>query len=386
MEFFGMSKKAWMIPLGVLLTAAGLLFAITERWTQWEGNRSNQETDDAYLRADMTPLSTRISGTVRNVAVGDYQRVKAGQILIELDNDDYRAKLDQAKAALAASEAAFEDNQAAKSIQDAQIKSAEAGIRQANAAIDVAQAGIASIAPEAERALTEERRQEALFDSKAATHQQLEEAVAKQGQTSGALEARRADVARAQAALAASQSQLEAAKRQRDALNTNDDVYKADIDAKKAAIVVAQVNLAYTRISAPRDGTVGERHVLPGQLVAPGTQTIDLVQSDVWVQANFKETQLTNMLVGAPADVRVDTFPGQVFHGEVAEISPASGSQFALLPPDNATGNFTKIVQRVPVKIVLLPGQPYLERLRPGFSAIVTVHSGKAMHPSGGGE
>jgi membrane fusion protein, multidrug efflux system len=286
---------------------------------------------------------------------------------------------------LAASEASYEDNQAAKRIQDAEIQSAEAGIEQAEAACDSAKAGIAALAPQADRALTERRRQEALFASSAATHQQLESAVAEQGQTSGELDSRRADLARAEATLAASESQLETAKRQREALNTKDDVYKADIEAKKAAIVVAEVNLAYTRIAAPTDGTVGERQVLPGQLVAPGTQVIDLVQSDVWVEANFKETQLTKMRVGAPADVLVDTFPGRVFHGQVAEIAPASGSQFALLPPDNATGNYTKVVQRVPVKIVLFPGQPYLDRLRAGFSAVVTVHSGRAAQ-SGGGE
>ncbi|QEE28880.1 HlyD family secretion protein [Terriglobus albidus] len=367
-----MSKKL-IIPLIVLLAAAGLLFAIAGHWTEWEGQHAEQQTDDAYLRADMTPLSTRISGTVRKVNVGDYQIVKSGQTLMELDDNDYRANLDQAKAALAASEASLADNQAAKRIQDAQINAAEAGTLQASAAIDSAKAGIAAVAPEAERALTELHRQEALFGVKAATHQQLENVTAQEGQIRGSLDARKADLARAQAALATSQSQLEAAKRQREALNTKDNVYKADIQAKKAAIVVAEVNLAYTRIAAPTDGTVGERRVLEGQLVTPGTQVIDLVKSDVWVQANFKETQLTNMRVGAPVEVRVDTFPNQVFHGKVAELSPASGSQFALLPPDNATGNFTKIVQRVPVKVVLDAGQPYLGRLRPGFSAVVTV-------------
>ena len=234
------------------------------------------------------------------------------------------------------------------------------------------------------RALTELHRQQALFDTKAATHQQLEAATAQQGQLSGLIDGRKADLARAEAALATSQSQLEAAKRQREALNTKDDVYKADIEAKKAAIIVAQVNLAYTRITAPTDGTVGERHALAGQLVAPGTQMIDLVQTDVWVQANFKETQLTNMRVGDSADVRVDTFPNRVFHGKVDQLSPASGSQFALLPPDNATGNYTKVVQRVPVKIVLFPGQVNLELLRPGFSAVVIVHTRKAGGRSGG--
>jgi membrane fusion protein, multidrug efflux system len=379
-----MSKKSLIIPLIVLLAAAGLLFGIAGRLTGWQGNQPDQVTDDAYLRADMTPLSTRISGTIRKVNVNDYQSVKAGQTLIELGDEDYRANLNQARAALAASEASLADNQAAKRIQDAQIDAAKAGIVEAEASINAAKAGIASTSPQLDQALTELHRQQALFDSKAATHQQLESATAQQGQISGQVDARKADLARAGGALATSQSQLEAAKRQREALNTKDDVYKADIEAKKAAIVVAQVNLAYTQIAAPTDGTVGERHALAGQLVAPGTQVIDLVRSEVWVQANFKETQLTNMQVGDAADVRIDTFPGRVFHGKVEQLSPASGSQFALLPPDNATGNFTKVVQRVPIKIVLFPEQPYLDRLRPGFSALVTVHTGKAAGQSGG--
>src|ERR1700723_419627 len=379
-----MNKKSLIIPLVVVLAAAGILFGVAGHLTRWQGNRPDQVTDDAYLRADMTPLSTRISGTVRKVNVNDYQSVKAGQTLIELDDEDYRATLNQAQAALAASKASLADNQAAKRIQDAQIDAAKAGVVQAEATINLAKAGIASASPELDRALTELHRQQSLFDSKAATHQQLETATAQQGQLGGAVDARKADLARAGGALVTSQSQLEAAKRQREALNIKDDVYKADIEAKKAAIVVAQVNLAYTRITAPTDGTVGERHVLAGQLVAPGTQMIDLVQSDVWVQASFKETQLTNTRVGDSADVRIDTFPNRTFHGKVDQLSPASGSQFALLPPDNATGNFTKVVQRVPIKIVLFPGQPYLDRLRPGFSALVTVHTGKAGGQSGG--
>jgi membrane fusion protein, multidrug efflux system len=379
-----MSKKLLIIPLVVLLAAAILLFGIAGHLTEWQANQLEQKTDDAYLKADMTPLSTRISGTIRKVNVNDYQSVKAGQTLIELDDEDYRATLNQAQAALAASEASWADNQAAKRIQDAQIDAAKAGILQAEAAINAAKAGIASTTPELERALTELHRQQALFDSKAATHQQLEKATAEQGQLSGLVDARKADLARAGGGLATSQSQLEAAKRQREALDTKDGVYKADIEAKKAAIIVAQVNLAYTRIAAPTNGTVGERRALIGQLVAPGTQVIDVIQNEVWVQANFKETQLTNVRVGDTADVRIDTFPNRSFRGKVEQLSPASGSQFALLPPDNATGNFTKIVQRVPVKIVFSPGQVYLDRLRPGFSAVVTVHTGKAEGRSNG--
>ena len=322
---------------------------------------------------------------MRKVDVDDYEKVAAGQTLIELDDKDYQGALDQANASLAASEASLADNQVAKRIQDAQIHAAESGILQAQAAVDAAKAGVASASSPVERALTELRRQEALFNSKAATHQQLETAIAQEGELHGALDVRRADLARAQGALASSQSELEAAKRQREALSTRDDVFKADIAAKKAAIVVAQVNLAYTRIPAPTDGRVGERHVLIGQLVTPGAHIIDLVQGSTWVQANFKETQLTNIQVGALADVHADILPDRTFRGKVAEVSPASGSQFALLPPDNATGNFTKVVQRVPVKIVLFTGQPDLDRLRPGFSAEVTVHTrGMARSTDGG--
>src|SRR5882724_708704 len=195
-----MSKKSLIIPLIALLAAAGLLFGIAGHWTGWQGSRPDQETDDAYLRADMTPLSTRISGTVREVNVNDYQSVKAGQTLIELDDVDYRAALSQAQAGLAASKASLADNQAAKRIQDAQIDAAKAGVVQAQAAINAARAGIVSVSPELDRAVTELHRQQTLFDEKAATHQQLEAATAQQGQLGGMLEARKADLARAEGA------------------------------------------------------------------------------------------------------------------------------------------------------------------------------------------
>jgi membrane fusion protein, multidrug efflux system len=150
---------------------------------------------------------------------------------------------------------------------------------------------------------------------------------------------------------------------------------KADIGAKQSALQVAQVNLGYTRIVAPTEGMVGERKVRPGQLVSPGTQVISLVENTIWVQANYKETQLRNVVPGDKAEVTVDAFPGVVLRGYVQEISPASGSQFALLPPDNATGNFTKVVQRIPVKIVLNVDPAMAERLRPGMSVIASINT-----------
>ena len=379
-----MSKRAVIIPFVMLGVAATLLFTINGCWTSWEGGKAEQRTDDAYVRADMTPLSTRISGTVRKIDVDDFEAVKPGQLLVQLNDEDYRAILEQAKAALAAAKAQFDDNQASKRIQDAQILNAEAGIAQAAAAVDAAKAGVVAVQSDVERTESERKRQEALLAAKATTHQQLEQAVADADRFSGMLASRQADLARAQATLTSSRTMLEAAKRQRGALDTRDELYKADIQAKQAAIIVANVNLGYTKIVAPAAGAIGERHVQEGQLVAPGMQLVDLVNGDVWIQANYKETQLTNIRRGDIADIKIDTFPGVVLHGKVAEIAPASGSQFALLPPDNATGNFTKVVQRIPVKIVLDSGHPLQDRLRPGFSAAVTIHaSGKHVAKEG---
>src|SRR5262249_14783951 len=161
-------------------------------------------------------------------------------------------------------------------------------------------------------------------------------------------------------------------RRSKTVLESQETQLLADLHAKEAAQAVARVNLSYTRIVAPGDGTVGERQVRTGQLVSPGTQVVTFVESIRWVQANYRETQLTKLKPGDPAEIRIDVYPGQIFTGRVLEIAPASGSQFALLPPDNATGNFTKVVQRVPVKIAL-DASPLTSQLRPGLSAIVTV-------------
>ena len=373
-----MQKRAMIVPVVTLVVAAALLFTIKGCWTTWAGGGAEQHTDDAYVRADLTPLSTRISGTVRKMEVSDYQPVTAGQLLVQLEDDDYAAMLAEAKAGLAAAQAQLADNQSAKQIQDAQIQNAETGIVQATAALNAAKAAIAAVQPDVDQTETQRKREQALLAAKATTHQELEGAVANADRNAGLLASRQADLARAQGALESSRAVLQAANAQRAALNTKDALYQADIKAKEAAIIVSEVNLGYTRILAPATGAVSERHVQEGQLVAPGMEVIDLVRGDVWIQANYQETQLTNMQKGDIADITIDTFPGVVLHGKVAEISPASGSQFALLPPDNATGNFTKVVQRIPVKIVLDPDHPLKDRLRPGFSAVVTVHaSGK---------
>src|SRR5215471_3928735 len=385
-EYLAVSKRAIIIPLITLGVAAALFFAINTRWTSWYGGRGDQETDDAHVQSDMTPLSTRISGTVRKMEVKDFQRVEAGQVLVEIDPDEYHAIVEQAKAALAASQAALADNQAAKRIQAAKIQGAEAMATQAEATVTAARASVASTQPVVEQTALQRKRQEALMASKATTPQQLQSAVADAEHSSGLLASSKADLERAQAALASSRAQVESAKSELAGLDSRDAVYKADIEAKRAAITVAEVNLAYTRITAPTNGAIGQRHVLEGQLVTPGMQVVDLVKGDPWVQANYLETQIRNMRKGDTADIKIDAFPGVVLHGKVEEIAPASGSQFALLPPDNATGNYTKVVQRIPVKISLDPGHSLQDRLRPGLSTEVTIHasgraSGKNANP-----
>jgi membrane fusion protein, multidrug efflux system len=369
-----MIKRA-VVPIVVLGIAVALFLLIRSPWRD-EVGAGIQKTDDAYVRADQTPLSTRISGTVRRVSANDYQAVKAGQLLVELDDDDYQAIVREAEAALEAAKAEYSGNQDAKRAADANVAAAEAGIAQAQAVVAAAHAGIAATQANVDQAESEFARQQALLNNKAATKQQFEQTQAARLSVVAALQGHQADLARAQATAASSQAALAGARQQRSALNAKDAGLLAQIAAKKAAITVAQVNLSYTKIFAPSDGSVGEFRVHPGQLVGAGFQVVDLVQSGVWIQANYRETQLGRVRRGDSVDVRIDALPSISFHGHVEEVSPASGSQFALLPPDNATGNYTKVVQRIPVKIVLDQNSA-MEQLRPGFSAEVE------MHPSG---
>ena len=400
------SLKQLLVPAAILLMAAGIVVLIAGNWNAWASGQVSQQTDDAYLRADLTPLSTKVAGLVATVAVSDYQPVKAGDLLVTLRDDDFRAQVQQAEAGVASGQDALVNNQRQKELQDARIVQADEGIRGAEADIAAAEAGIeaarSSIAnahsgidatkADVERTLSERRRQEALFAAESTTRQKLEQAVSDEQRfraqlasresdaatASAQLASRQADLARARAKLLGTRAELEAQKRQRAVLDSQELLLQADLSSKRASFALARTNLSYTRITAPTDGIVSERRVRSGQLVSPGTQVISLVQREIWVQANFKETQVRHLRPGDPAEIRVDAFPGVIFHGKVDQVAPASGSQFALLPPDNATGNFTKVVQRVPVKIVLDAPESAVGRLRPGLSVIVSVHTNSA--------
>jgi membrane fusion protein, multidrug efflux system len=370
------SWQKYGTPLLVVLLAVAIVFTITRNWNSWEGGRIEQVTDDAYVSGDLTPLSTKVAGIVREVIVADYQTVHRGDLLVQLDDDEYRAQVAQATAAVEASRAAIENNRRQKLLQQAKIERAVAGVNQADAEISAAQAGIEAAQAEIDRALPERRRQENLMASNSTTQQKVEQATSAEESSRAQLVSRQADFEQAKAGLTSSHSAVDAERRGLDVLGSQELELVADLHAKEAALIVAQVNLGYTKIVAPADGSVGERQVRPGQLVSPGTQVIPFVSKIKWVQANYRETQLTNVKAGDTAEIKIDEYPGKIFYGKVLEIAPASGSQFALLPPDNATGNYTKVVQRVPVKIVL-DDSPLMSQLRPGLSAVVTVRTRK---------
>jgi len=370
----GARWQNYITSILVVLLAVAVLITITRNWNAWEGGKVEQVTDDAYVRGDLTPLSTKVSGIVSSVDVADYQQVHKGDLLVELQDDDYRAQVDQAKAAVEAARAGIGENLRQRQLQDARIDKALAGIDQAKAQIAAAEAGKEAVQAELIRARSERKRQEGLYQTHSTTQQSLEAAVAAEGNLSGQFTSRDADLNQAQTVLRSSELAAEAERRSKAVLESEEVRLQADLRAKQANLTSVQVNLGYTKIYAPGDGTVGERQVRPGQLVSPGTQVISFVALTKWVQANYRETQLTNVKVGDPADVRIDEYPGQLFRGKVAEISPASGSQFALLPPDNATGNFTKVVQRIPVKIAL-DDSTFAATLRPGLSVVAAVRT-----------
>jgi membrane fusion protein (multidrug efflux system) len=337
---------AWLLRLAILVIAGGIVALFVIRWDVWVGQASRQDTDNAYVRGDITPLSAQVDGYVDRVAVTDFQFVKAGDLLVEIDDQDYRARVDQADADVLGADAAIQNLKARKDLQHAEI--------------DQAQSVIAATQADVDRTKLELNRQQTLLGTTFGTAQRVEQALA--------------DEKRFEATLTRNQAELEAARRQMGVLDTQELQLRADAKAKDAALALAKTNLGYTRIIAPVDGMVGERGVRAGQYLRPGTQVISVVPLDnVWVIANYKETQLTRVAIGQKAEVTVDTFPGVTVTGRVDSIAPASGSQFSLLPPDNATGNFTKVVQRIPVKILLDPGSPLAGRLRPGMSAVVTI-------------
>lgn len=330
-----------------VVAIVAIAWVVAGHWNSWTGAARYQRTDDAYVAGDVTPLAAKVAGYVKRVLVEDYQGVKAGDPIVEIEPSDYQAQLDLALGNLAAAEAALAQIADRRLVQQTLIQQAVATIQATQA--------------EVTRANLEAQRQTALLRTQLeGTEQRVEQA--------------KAEAEKQQATLLLNQAQRDQQVALLGELDIQEKQLAAQLASARAQVSLAQNDLGYTRIAAPADGMVGARQVRPGQFANVGTQLITLVAlPNLWVQANLKETQMTNVRVGNPVRVTVDAFPQLVLVGRVASWSPGTGSLFALLPPDNATGNFTKVVQRVPVKIVLDPDPALGPLVRPGMSVIATI-------------
>lgn len=336
--------------LGIGLAVVGIALIAMFGWRWWTDGRFEESTDNAYLRADTTVISPQVAGNVAEVLVEDNQWVEAGQVLLRIDDADYRARRDQVRAGVAAAEAMLGNLDARLALQRALLRQAEAEVAAAEASLVFAR--------------REDERAQALLRRGVGTRQRAEQAEAVLRERSAALDA-------AQALRAAESKRLGVLESERRQI-------EADLARARAALELAEIELARTVIHAPLAGMVGNRAVRVGQHVQPGRQLLALVPLQaVYVVANYKETQVEHFRPGLPARIEVDAFPGAEIAGRIDSLAPATGAEFSILPPENATGNFTKIVQRVPVKIRLEPeaARAWAGRLRPGLSVVATVRT-----------
>ncbi|WP_445500842.1 HlyD family secretion protein [Microvirga sp. G4-2] len=306
---------------------------------------SVQTTDNAYVRGQVTVISPQLNGYVAEVAVQDYQRVKVGQLLVRIDDRIYGQKLQQAKATLAAQKAALANSEQTRRSNAARIKSSEAQVDSAKAALTAAEANWERIEPLRARGVT--------------TQKEADQA--------------RASLDQARAALSQAQAAVEIARQDLASTLVNRQSLEAAVQGAEAAVHLAEIDLQNTRIVAPQDGRLGEVGARVGQYVAAGTQLLAVVPEKIWVVANFKETQLAGMKAGQPVTFTVDALEHASLSGHIERFSPAAGSEFSVLKADNATGNFTKVAQRVPVRIAIDAGQDLAESLAPGMSVVVSV-------------
>lgn len=337
-------SKRNILVAAVAIAIIGIgAFAAWKYWTEW---RFEVSTDDAYVQADVVAIAPQVSGDIAALYVDDNQKVKAGQVLAVIDQRDYKAAVDQAKAGVKQAEAAIATDQAQIGEQQAVVSEAVATIA----------------ADEATEKYAQQNNQR--FGTLA--NEGYGSVQAEQQATS--------QIGTAQATLAKDKAALKAAQKQIDTLTAELKQAQAMLSQNNATLEQAEINLGYTTITSPVDGVIGDRTVRVGQYAQPGTELLAVVPlNKAYVVANFKETELADVRSGQPVTIAVDTFDDNTVQGYVGSIAPASGQEFALLPPDNATGNFTKIVQRIPVKIYIDPDDPFAGKLRPGMSVIATI-------------
>jgi membrane fusion protein (multidrug efflux system) len=386
----------------VLIVIGGVWFWITS---------GRESTDDAQVDAHVTPIAARVGGTVLTVPVKDNQQVEAGAVLVQIDTRDYQIALDKARADLADAEAAAEAARANVPITSTSaaetVTGARGGVEQAQAAIDEAERGIVAARARVASAQAQERQAQAnatktakdverlrsLLAKDEISQQQFDAASAAADAAKAAADAAASQVAEAEAGIKVAESKLAQAKvsgqqavgnlhiaqtgpQQVQATKARADAADAHVKQLQATVQQAELNLQYATVKAPVKGIVSKKTVEVGQVIQPGQPLMTIIPLEqVWITANFKETQLDAMRPGQKAKIDVDAYGGTTFTGHVDSIAAATGARFSLLPPENATGNFVKVVQRVPVKIVLDAGQDPSHLLRPGMSVTPTVYT-----------
>jgi membrane fusion protein (multidrug efflux system) len=334
--------------VALVLVPAVLAAAVFFGYRYWTFGRFQISTDDAYIGADIATLSAKVSGYVTSVDVGDHAHVRTGDVIARIDDGDYRLAVQTATDRIATQKASI-------ARMDSQIVALEAAIEQARAQLTANEA-------DAKRAGLELDRQKDLAQRDFSSRQTLEQTEARNVQAVAAVRSAKASIDAALANVEVTKAQKAEAE--------------GTLKQLETALAIAQRDLSFTVIRAPFDGVIGNRAMQKGDLVQPGQRLASLVPLDaVYIDANFKETQLESMRAGQPVEIEVDAVPGHVFHGKVVSFAPASGAVFSLLPPENATGNFTKVVQRVPVRIRVEQREDEHDLLRPGMSVVVSVNT-----------
>lgn len=340
------ARRPWSrAAVPIVAAAIGGVLLVLFAWRLPPFDSAIQSTDNAYVRGNVTLISPKLDGYVTQVLVKDFMQVTQGQVLVVIDDRNYREQLEQARAGLAAEQANLANSDQQRRRGEANISLVGSEGASARAALAKAQADYNRAKPLVEKgwlAPTE-------------------------------LDRLRLAVQQAQAGVGQADAQARVAREDLSSVGVNRAALEAAVAKAQAAVKLAEIDLQNTKITAPVAGQVGEVGVKVGQYVTPGTQLMGLVPESVWITANFKETQVAHVRVGEPVRIRVDALPGVKLAGRVERLGPATGSEFSIIKPDNATGNFTKVVQRLPVRISIDPGQEEAARLRPGMSAVVSI-------------
>jgi membrane fusion protein (multidrug efflux system) len=374
--FFRMHPRAkWIIAALVILLLVGGFFI-------WRYYAVRESTDDAQIDGHINPISPRISGTVLRVLHDDNEVVQAGTLLVELDPKDYQVAVDRARADLANAQAnAVAANVGVPLTQttsSSQLLAADAGVKSAQRDTEMARAKLNDAQAMYAKTSADLKRMEQLIAKDEISKQQYDAAVAANSSAKAQVDAATSAIASAESRAAQSQAQAEAARtvpEQLKVTRARAGAASAEVQRAVSALAQAELNLQYTKIIAPVTGVLSKRSVEPGQTVQAGQPLFSIVNlDDIWTTANFKETQLRDMKVGQPAKIKVDAY-GKEFSGSVESIGGATGARFSLLPPENATGNYVKVVQRIPVRIRFDKGQDPNHQLRPGMSVEPTVYT-----------